>query len=78
MWHTEIPVNQDRLWDLRGPTVLRKILARNEKLCNEFVKNEKFQNYLRNSMNKIVELVIVDHFLQVYLLNIFFAPLIGG
>lgn len=64
MWQTEIPVNQDRLWDLRGVYILLRILQRNEKLCNEFVQSEKFQNYLRNSKN-LIKLVIVDHFLQV-------------
>lgn len=64
MWHTEIPVNQDRLWDLRGANVLLKVLQRNEKLCNEFVQSRKFQNYLSSSKNSL-NLVVVDHFLQV-------------
>lgn len=62
LWHTLIPIDYDRLWDFRGLNFFIKILDRNNDLCVEFVKSQKFREFIETIK---VDLAIVDHFIQV-------------
>lgn len=64
LWHTTIPVDQDRLWDTRGSYFFFRILQRNQRLCNEFLNSREYQEFLRTTK---VDLVVVDHFIQVWI-----------
>lgn len=62
LWHTIIPIDYDKPWDMRGLKFLAKIIKRNYKLCKKFLSSPKFKEFI--TLKKI-DLVIVDYFLNV-------------
>ncbi|KAI1728816.1 UDP-glucoronosyl and UDP-glucosyl transferase domain-containing protein [Ditylenchus destructor] len=61
LWETTIPVDHDRLWDVRGSLLFINILQRNQKLCEEFLKMPKFHHFMQTNR---ATLLVVDHFIQ--------------
>lgn len=64
LWHTIVPIDYDQPWDVRGIKFLAKVIGRNHDLCNKFLQSTEFQQFIKFSK---IDLIVVDHFLQVIL-----------
>lgn len=71
LWKTTIPVDQDRLWDIRGSLLFLSILQRNQKMCEEFFEMPQFRSFLATKRLSNKTLVVVDHFIQVFIESFF-------
>ncbi|KAK0426133.1 hypothetical protein QR680_009547 [Steinernema hermaphroditum] len=61
LWSLNVPVDQDRLWDVRGSVLFFKLLRRNQRLCSKLLGSAEFQRFKERND---VDLVVVDHFIQ--------------
>lgn len=57
-----MPVDYDKPWDMRGLKFLAKVISRNHELCKKFLNSTQFKKFINFSK---IDLIVVDHFLQV-------------
>uniref|UniRef100_A0A914CAU6 Glucuronosyltransferase n=1 Tax=Acrobeloides nanus TaxID=290746 RepID=A0A914CAU6_9BILA len=61
IWHTTLPVDYDRLWDLKGMHFFFNILRRNHNLCKEMIYSGNFKKIAESHQ---FDLIVIDHHLQ--------------
>lgn len=62
LWEVLIPFDYSQPWDFRGSYIFFKILERSQHECSNLLKSGEFYKF---ASEKQIDLVIVDHFLQV-------------